>query len=165
MQSSQRSFCWFFLFRGLRDNALCCTDPPLRSLLLLRFFLGLFHLVSCGCLLLRLFLGETPAWRFPLVRVVVLAPASASFFSQRASSCTLYLLSAGAIRNCGRRVLCRFQEFFHFPRRVRRRCCSEAFRRTLCFFLLFTRTRRRNVGLECCVSTHSRNCGFDFPSL
>jgi hypothetical protein len=79
MQSSQRCFCWLFLFRGLRDSALCCTDPPLRSLLLLLFFLGLFRLVSCGCLLLRLFLGETPAWQLPLVRVVVLAPASAFF--------------------------------------------------------------------------------------
>ena len=75
-QSSQRCFCWFFLFRGLRDNALCCTDPPLRSLLLLLFCLGLFRLVSCGCLLLRLVLDEAPAWQLPLLRVVVLASAS-----------------------------------------------------------------------------------------
>jgi hypothetical protein len=90
MQSSQRCVCWFFIFKGLRDNALCCADPPLRSLLPLLFFLGLFRLVSCGCLLLRLFLGETPAWRFPLVRGVVLAYASVVF----ATGFFLHALSA-----------------------------------------------------------------------
>jgi hypothetical protein len=111
-QPSQRFFFWFILLRGLRvlsDSALCCADPPLSSTLLLLFFLGLFGLVPCGCVLLFLFLGETSAWLVRLIRAVGLASASASFRSALLRA--RFLFSSGASRICGRLVLCRFQGF------------------------------------------------------